>query len=222
MKLSLATNFDNNLIDQIKDYPVYELYGKFKEDMVGGGRPADGINDITKNALEGHVKKCLNAGVKFNYLLNGSCISNCECHKDWQNQFRSFLDYLASIGVNALTVSNPLLLKIIKKYYSCFDVRVSIFACVDSVEKALYWEELGADFICADVMNINRNFKILEQLVKNLSSAKIELLSNVSCLKSCPMIHTHSNWNAHASNSKDKDKSLDYCILFCQKKELED
>ena len=28
MKISLATNFDDNLIDKIKKYPVYELYGK--------------------------------------------------------------------------------------------------------------------------------------------------------------------------------------------------
>ena len=35
MKISLATNYDDNLIDQIKDYPVYEIYGKLKHDYIG-------------------------------------------------------------------------------------------------------------------------------------------------------------------------------------------
>ena len=115
------------------------------------------------------------------------------------------------------------MLKIIKKYYNCFDVRISIFACIDSLEKALYWEEFGADYICVDVLNVNRNFKMLKKMQKGLSSAKLELLANVSCLKACPMIHTHANWNAHASNGdQNADKYIDYCILYCQKKELED
>lgn len=36
MKLSVATNFDNNLIEELKQYPVYEVYGKLQEDIVGG------------------------------------------------------------------------------------------------------------------------------------------------------------------------------------------
>lgn len=223
MKISLATNFDDSLIDSITEYPVYEVYGKFKEDMVGGGRPASSFDLITKEKLEKHVKKTISAGIKFNYLLNGSCLSNLECSKDWQLKFRNFLDYLSEIGVNALTISNPLILKIIKKYYTNFSVRVSIFACVDSLEKALYWDDMGADYICADVLNVNRDFKKLDQMVSNLPHAKIELLANVSCLKSCPMIHTHSNWNAHASNgNKNLENDIDYCILYCQEKELRD
>ena len=34
MKISLATNFDDTLIDKIKDYPIYEIYGKMKEDIL--------------------------------------------------------------------------------------------------------------------------------------------------------------------------------------------
>lgn len=41
MKLSVATNFDDRLIDKLKDYPVYEVYGKLQQDYVGGGRPSN-------------------------------------------------------------------------------------------------------------------------------------------------------------------------------------
>ena len=33
MKISLATNFDDSLIDKVKEYPIYEVYGKLKKDI---------------------------------------------------------------------------------------------------------------------------------------------------------------------------------------------
>jgi collagenase-like PrtC family protease len=118
MKISLATNFDDNLIDQIKKYPVYEVYGRLKEDIIGGGRPNNSLSDVSKEALEKHVKRVREAGIKFNYLLNGSCLTNKEQSEEWQKQFCQFLNYLKDIGVNALTVTNPFILQIIKKHYA--------------------------------------------------------------------------------------------------------
>ena len=63
MKISLATNFDNKLIDQIKDYHVYDVYGKMKHDYIGGGRPDNTLSNIDKELFESHVKKVREAGV---------------------------------------------------------------------------------------------------------------------------------------------------------------
>ncbi|MBS1244706.1 MAG: peptidase, partial [Deltaproteobacteria bacterium] len=38
MRLSVATNFDPALVDALRGYPVVELFGKLREDAVGGGR----------------------------------------------------------------------------------------------------------------------------------------------------------------------------------------
>ena len=57
MKISLATNFDDKLIDEIKDYPVYEIYGKLKNDYIGGGRPDNTLSNIDKENFERHGKK---------------------------------------------------------------------------------------------------------------------------------------------------------------------
>ena len=40
MRLSVACNFDDALLDGLKNYPVYEVYGKVTQDFVGGGRPS--------------------------------------------------------------------------------------------------------------------------------------------------------------------------------------
>ena len=202
MKISLATNFDDTLIDEIKEYPIYEMYGKMKNDFIGGGRPNDELVNIETERFEKHVKKIRNAGIKFNYLLNGSCLANKEQDIDWQKKFKNFLEYLSNVGVNALTVSNPFILQFVKKYFKDkFTVRVSTFACIDSYSKAKYWEDMGADYICADFVKINRDFSELKYMVDNLKRAKVEILVTNSCLKNCPMIYTHTNGLSHASGS---------------------
>lgn len=221
MKLSVATNFDDKLIEELKKYPVYEVYGKLQEDYIGGGRPSNTLKSVDKTRLEEHVKKVRDSNIKFNYLLNGACLAiKSKCRR--QKNVREFLDYLKEIGVNALTVTNPFLLQIIKKYYDCFTVRISTFACIDSYEKARYWEEMGADYICVDFVKINRDFKTLKYMVDNLKKAKIELLMTNSCLKNCPYIHTHTAALSHASNIMNKDKECyaDWCLYKCQEYEL--
>ena len=69
MKISLATNFDDSLIDKVKEYPIYEVYGKLKNDFIGGGRPNNELNDIEIEKFERHVKKVRENGIKFNYLM---------------------------------------------------------------------------------------------------------------------------------------------------------
>lgn len=57
MKISLASNYEDELIDKVKEYPIYEIYGKLKNDIVGGGRPDDELKDIEIRKFENHVKK---------------------------------------------------------------------------------------------------------------------------------------------------------------------
>lgn len=218
MKISLATNYENELIDRIKKYPIYEIYGKLKNDFVGGGRPDDELEKLEKSKFENHVKKVRENGIKFNYLLNGSCLSNNEQSVEWQIKFKNFLEYLKEIGVNALTISNPYILMLVRKYFgNYFTVRISTFACVDSFERAKYWEDMGADIICADFVKINRNFKLLEYMVKHLKKAKIEILVTNSCLKNCPMIFTHTVALSHASDkSVRKANYEDWSLFYCQ------
>ena len=223
MKISLATNFDNKLIDKIKDYSVYEVYGKMKYDYIGGGRPDNTLLNIDKKKFESHVKKVRESGIRFNYLLNGSCLSNNEQNPKWQSKLKKFLNYLKNVGVNSLTITNPYILMFVKKYFKeDFKVRISTFACIDSYTKAKYWEDLGADYLCVDFVKINRDFKTLKYMVDNLKTAKIEILATNSCLKNCPMIYTHINGLAHAS-TKEKNSGLyeDWSLFYCQKKEIE-
>ena len=222
MKISLATNFDDTLIDRIKDYPIYEVYGKLNYDLIGGGRATNYLKEIDTKSFERHVKKVRKANINFNYLLNSACIENLNQSKEWVDNVIEFLNYLKDVGVNNLTVCNPYLLELIKKHFNNdFVIRISSFACVDTYQKAKYWEDLGADIICVDFCKVNRNFDMLKYMVDNLK-CKIELLCTNSCLKDCPMIHTHVNDLAHASNIKSNNiySYEDWGLNFCQSYQL--
>lgn len=215
---SVATNFDNSLLDQCIGKPVSEFYGKLTSDFVGGGRSSYLIDNISLKKFEKHVAHCLKNGFGFNYLLNSACLGNTEITKDGQKNIRKLLDWLTTIKVTATTVSNPLLLRIIKKNYPKLRVRVSVFAGVDHVQKAKYWQDLGADIICLDSLTVNRDFKALKALKQNIKT-ELELLANNNCLQSCSLSQCHMNLLGHSSQSHHSNKGfvIDHCILECSK-----
>lgn len=219
---SVATNFDNNLVDQCIGKSVSEFYGKLTSDFVGGGRSSYLIDNISKRKFQNHVKYCLDRGFGFNYLLNSACLGNTEVTKNGQKNIRNILDWISKINITATTVSNPLLLKIIKKNYSNLRVRVSVFAGVDHVQKAKYWEDLGADVICLDSLTVNRDFKALKSLKQNIK-IDLELLANNNCLQSCSLSQCHMNLLGHSSQSKHSNNGfvIDHCILECSKLKIQ-
>lgn len=107
--------------------------------------------------------------MRFNYLLNAACWDNREITRKGQRELRELLDWIASIEVEAVTISIPSILSVVKASYPTLKTRVSVFACVDSVQKARYWEDAGADCICLDSLQVNREFKALEAIRKHCS-----------------------------------------------------
>ena len=224
IKFSLATNFSEDLVNGLRAFSdVYELYGRMKDDVFCGGRPNNVSQNIEREIFEQHVKQVRKLGINFNYLFNGACLYNKEQDPVWQKKMLSFLDYLTSVGVNAVTLSNPLVLQLIKKHFPHIICRISTFCCVDTPDKAYRWEDLGADIICLDFVKVNRRFDILKQIQRNLKTSKIELLATNSCIKDCPFIHTHVNNIAHASDMSCSNgpKYIDWCLHKCQLMELE-
>lgn len=222
MKFSLATNFDDELIERIKEYHVFEIYGRLKYDVLCGGRPNNTQVEIDKERFEQHVKKARENNINFNYLLNGACLSGMETSKEWQNTIYDFLGYLQDKQVNALTITNPLLLMFVKKHYPKFICRISTFAGVNNLKKAKYWEDLGADIICADFCSINRDFESLKTIIGGLENAKIEILATNSCIKDCANLAVHTCGIAHASEKGGNEKFIDWCLYDCQYSQLID
>jgi hypothetical protein len=139
MRLSVATNFDPALVEAMKEYPVVELFGKLREDAVGGGRSPYQLARVSRKRLADHVRHARLAGIEFNYLLNASCLGNREMTRAGQREIEELAGWLCEIGVASVTVSSPYLLKLIKTRYPGLKVRVSVFGGVDRVCSTASW-----------------------------------------------------------------------------------
>jgi len=221
MRLSVATNFDPALVDSLRGFPVVELFGKLREDAVGGGRASYQLAPVSRKRLAAHVRDARTAGIGFNYLLNASCLGNREITRRGQSEIEGLCGWLREIGVESVTVSSPYLLRLVKTRFPELKVRISVFGGVDRVRKARMWEEMGADGIVLDSLLVNRELASLSQIRKTVN-CDLELLVNNSCLSACALSPTHMNALAHAGQSGHENRGflIDWCFLRCTEMKL--
>jgi len=220
MKLSVAANYDMELVPKLAGSGVSEVYGKLPADFIGGGRPSYMGTPLTRRGLARYVARLREHGIAFNYLLNSSCLGNREWSRSWQRQLMRFLEGLGAMGVGRLTLSTPYLLERVKAAFPEFHVKVGIFAQVDTARRARFWEELGADAITLESFSINRDFARL-RTIRQAVGCELQLIANHPCLPNCAMQSYHQNGFAHSSNGS-RDLFIDYCFLHCTLKRLED
>ncbi len=221
MPFSAPTNWQRDLIQNIQENSVVELYGKLTADFVGGGKLSYQLPQVSRRQAAIHVKEIHNKGLRFNYLLNALCLDNLEWTISGQRRLYSLLDWLAKIKVDSVTVSIPYLLEIIKRHYPQFKVCISTLASVNSAQRAKYWEELGADRITLLNVDVNRDFFLLKQ-IRNSVSCELQIIANVNCLYKCPFYLYHANLASHGSQSLHSTNGfvIDYCRLSCRYKQL--
>ncbi|MBC7963858.1 MAG: U32 family peptidase, partial [Steroidobacteraceae bacterium] len=223
MKLSVATNFKPDFLDAIKGYPVTELFGKLPSDSIGGGRASFMLSSLTVAQLREHVRSATERGIGFNYLINTACMDNREFTRQGQADLERLLEMVEECGATAVTVSLPFLISIIKKRHPALKVRVGVYARVDSVAKAKFWEELGADCITLESISVNRDFAMLKAIRKAVK-LELQLIANSNCLMFCPLSGQHMVNLSHASQKGHASRGfmVDYCALRCSAEKLAD
>ena len=215
MKLSVGTNFDNTLIGLLKDTDASMLYGKISSDLVGGGRPTFALPRIDKQMVESHVKEIHEHGLEFNYLLNAACLDNLETTREFHARLCRFLEWLGRIRVDAVTVTVPFLIDLVKTVLPGIKISLSTFVNVCSVNQALYYEDAGVSEITLPETK-NRDFEFLEKL-RRRTGISCQLIATNDCLFGCPLRIHHANFQSHASQEQHITKgfALDYCMLRC-------
>jgi len=219
MKYSVPINWDLSLINRINPEYVAELYGKLAVDPIGGGRAGYYLHNVSKRKAKEYIKEIHRNKLKFNYLINASCLSNKEFTKNGYSEIRRFLDWINFIEADSVTVASPYLTQIIKKFYD-FKISISAFARINSLERVRFWEDLGADSLTLSEIDLNRDFKKLRK-IREYTKLNLRLIANNICLLHCPMESSHSNFSSHASQSFQKNITLlDYFRRFCHFKML--
>ena len=211
----VATNWDFNLIDQLAKYPVTDLYGVADHTIVGGGRPSFLLKNISEEKIAEYISKVHKNKMEFSYLLNAPCMNNMEYDPHYHKELLKYIQWISDIGTDNVIVTIPFLIQLIKEQFPKLKIRVSTIAHVNSVNRAKFYEMLGASEITPDVM-INRDFKTLENIQKAVK-CKIVLLLTDGCLYQCPFRYYHYNILGHASQTHQQfDRNyIDTCILNC-------
>ncbi|WP_129128046.1 U32 family peptidase [Geomonas oryzae] len=223
MKFSVATNFEPDLLPALEGFPVAELFGKLASDSIGGGRASFMLAPLGRDRFRAHVEDAARRGIGFNYLLNPACLDNREFTRKGQKDLERLLAFVEECGVTSVTVSLPFLLPVIKKRHPRLKVRVGVYARVDCVAKAKFWEDLGADCITLESIAVNRDFAML-QAIREAARIELQLIVNSNCLIFCPWSGQHMVNLSHASQKGHESRGfmIDYCALRCSAAKLAD
>jgi collagenase-like PrtC family protease len=217
---SVPTNWTDELIDGIADLPVVELYGSLPETATGGGRAAKVLPRLTERQAARHIHRVHEQGVAFNYLVNGTCFANRETEPAFRRELFDHLQWVSSLGVESITLSNPFLLDFAKTHFPSLKVRLSVFSLVASVESAVQYREAGVDAITL-THTVNRDFAFLEK-ARGALDFDLWLLANVACVFDCSSTVYHANTSSHDSQSWQETLggANTYPLLGCTLKRL--
>ena len=166
------------------------------------------LPQVDRNYVGRYIKACHERGLEFSYLLNAPCLGNLQYSKKGYGQLIELLEWIDQSGADAVTIGLPYLIDLVRKRFPRLKVKVSTTARVNTVRKALQYEDMGVEEIIIDE-HINREFKTLEAIRKAVK-CNLELIVNNICLWQCPYNYEHVNHDGHASREGEED---DYCYL---------
>lgn len=227
MKLDVATNMDPLLLDYVKeidkDHKVDSFFGKLKKDVVGGGRSSVSLPDVTLDQVFEYNARCIDAGIRFNYLLNPLCLNNRDVIARDHRKIVSFISDLYKGGIRWVTVCSPYLLEIIKNQFPEMKVTIGLYAFIGNLQQAYQWIKLGADELTM-MQSYNRNFPALRELLTNLKEydVNIRIIGNNACLHECPFSVSHGSATAASSADDDesREKYFDYNLINCYSRKI--
>ena len=228
--ICLATSWDDDLLLQLEKQSIHnkvsELFGSLNTSVVGSGRASFALPEVSVEQAERHIEKAHSLGIKFNYLLNASCMGNREFTDEGREKILSLLDWLNECEVDMVTISIPYLVDIVKRYFPRIAVSVSVTNRIDSVATARIWEGMGVDRIVIDPMK-NRDFELLRG-IRKATNCELEVMMNTVCVYGCPFLNYHYNIFAHGSQEEDAKNprqhqlATSYLVLKCEQMKLTD
>lgn len=229
MKFSIGTNFDDRLIDAIREIDtarsIKSVFGKLRKDITGGGRASMILPKLTMKGLARYIDYCHKNGLKFNYLLNPMCLGNKEINARSHLKILNYIERLLDAGADQLTLNSPYLCELVKKQFPRTKVTIGLYAYIYNLQHVKYWEGLGADELTLHHL-VNRNFALLEECLKYCKNKDMELrlIANNVCLHDCPYQINHGTGQSHASQKGNfsSDLYLDYNLLSCNYSKIKD
>lgn len=224
-KFKVGYNFDIKLVEIFKELNekykgtsrIVEVYGSDRNHAFLSARPHFRIQDIDNIELKGHVSALKEIGIDFNYTMNSINPGSKRELNEKKEMIKGYTLYLEKIGVKRITVSNPLIIEIIREV-SDIAIEISTIAHIDTVSQIKYYKEkYDIDKVCGNLM-LNRNFTKLSAMADwaNSNGVVLDLMVNEFCGNGSGSYATHciyrdSCYIAHASDVTKEDAELLDC-----------
>lgn len=216
----------NNSVEKSKITSLYFSLPSSNELFTGFEQPRNMILNITKFAYWKYLlSHSLNKGFDIIYCFNSP--GNIQIQNDKFPKkleiLQKLLFELEKIGINKLRVANPKLLSYLNKYYSQFILYGSTASDYKIIQEFQNLKEIHP-YIKQIVPshNINKNFKLLKNLIK--LNFDIEIMLNEGCIQGCSNRFEHET-ELIDCNLKNYDKfgyfPIDFCRKNCAKLELQ-
>jgi collagenase-like PrtC family protease len=219
MKYLVACNWDPALLDQI-DYPeVSTLFGGLPDTVISSGRPSSLIRPVSRDTVKRFISRVHEKKWTFDYNVNSPCTGNLEVTRKGWKAIMKYLEGIAELGVDALTITNTNLIGMVKKNFPKMKINLSTYQRVAEVTRARRFEDMGVDLIMLSE-NLNRDFKTLRAIRKAVK-CELALIANVGCIYDCPNALTHSNSTAHSGTKGQNTLFADAPMLHCFSKRME-
>ncbi len=216
MRLVLATNFDDSLLEKVRKYPVRYIFGSQTKSITGHGRASFILPKVDDERLKEHINVAHSYNIKFLYTMNTATLNGKEYSLAFLESLKKEVDKLMNIGVDGFILALPFLVNYIKKEYQNVEISISSYARVHNIREFEEYVNMGANTIIVNE-DENRNFKLLKSLVSNFKHrADIELILNNSCLWGCPYRLSHDIVSSITSSHDGLNNVwFEYPILFC-------
>jgi collagenase-like PrtC family protease len=218
MELVVPAVMDETFLEDLADVPITHLYGSLPDDP--SLRESGWLPWTDPDALAGYVARAAAGGRGFFYALNAGCMANEEFSAEGQRWLVERLGWLVDIGAQGVVLANPYLVAFAKARFPRLQVAVSTAACVDSVDKAQFYEGRGADVLYLPEY-VNRDFRLLRELRKRIG-CRLVLLANVGCLLHCPLRTFHIQAISHSGQAQQLGTYVDYSLMWCTSEKTRD
>ncbi len=211
VELVLASNFDDALPDRVAELPVRVFFGGFPISLTGAGRPPFILPEVDREGFQRHLRVIHRGGRQFYATVNSNDLGLHEYRTGYLEAFLREVADLLDLGVDGLVVAIPALMEAVHRAYPDVPMTVSSFARIRSVSQAEYFLRLGADTVVLE--EGNRDFDLIEGLVR--AGARVEILTNQTCIRECPFRAHHLNTSSLCSQPGGDQLWFEFPILEC-------
>ena len=207
----------NKIVKQNKEIggpQVIEVYGALPDGgPVGHGRSSESVAQVSREEACDFRSYLQEQGLNFTYLLNAPFRLGDEKQRTELDEYLKWV--IEDLHPDAVTISSPELMKIVREISSEISIHISTIAGVKNTADL----EKYLDFKPSRLVphhDCGKDFITLKELVEMASkhNIEIELLSTESCLRRCPNREAHYKYLAQ----KTKDGSFH---TTCNTKKIE-